>query len=241
MMIKQIKIIDAEFHLIKPLRLIVVLGCLFFIAACQNVPKSEVDVKPGGNQLVKNSNGQYTADAFSVPSEVRKKVAAWDLSGSFSYVDPKESGAGRIQWKYQGRLQDDFINNESVRLIGPIGTGSVELVSSETGAHLISGKQRYFGTSADKLLIDIVGWKMPVEEMRYWLFGMPSTKVEGRFWLNEQGGLQSLKQSDWEIQFERYQVVPELNAMLPQKITAIHRSNQAKVKLIIKRFQAQLQ
>jgi len=68
---------------------------------------------------------------------------------------------------------------------------------------------------------------------------MPSPNASGKFWLNEQGQLQALQQSDWEIEFDRYEIDPVLQQALPKKITAVHRGNQAKVKLVIKSFAPQ--
>ena len=212
-----------------------------FLAACQSVPKSEGEIKEGGQFLEQNNREQYSSAAFTSVGEVRGKVSAWQLAGSFSYVDPEESGAGRIRWSFQGDLLDnlrlnDVIDQERVRLIGPIGTGSVELVSKDNRASLISGNQTSNGVDAESLLFNLTGWRLPVSEMRYWLFGMPSPNASGKFWLNEQGQLQTLQQSEWEIQFDRYVVDPILQQAVPKKITAVHRGNQAKVKLVIKSF-----
>ena len=228
----------------KVFRIILSACCVLLIVACQNVPKSEGEVKAGGQFLEQNNREQYSSAAFSSIGEVRGKVSAWQLAGSFSYVDPKEQGAGRIQWGFQGDLLDklslnDAIDQERVRLIGPIGTGSVQLISADNRASLISGKQEYKGIDAENLLFNIVGWRLPVSEMRFWLFGMPSPNASGKFWLNEQGQLQTLLQSDWEIEFDRYEIDPVLQQALPKKITAVHRGNQAKVKLVIKSFAPQ--
>ena len=226
----------------QKMRLISFVLLVTMLAACQNVPKSEVEVKAGGQFLELNNREQYSSTAFVPIEQIRGKVSAWQLSGSFSYVDPNESGAGRIQWSFQGDLLDnlrlnDAIDQERVRLIGPIGTGSLELLSADNRASLISGNQQSNGVDAESLLFNIVGWRLPVSEMRFWLFGMPSPNVSGRFWLNEQGQLQTLQQSEWEVQFDRFEIDPVLQQALPKKITAIHRGNQAKVKLVIKRFE----
>ena len=226
----------------QKMRLISFVLLVTMLAACQNVPKSEVEVKAGGQFLELNNREQYSSTAFVPIEQIRGKVSAWQLSGSFSYVDPNESGAGRIQWSFQGDLLDnlrlnDAIDQERVRLIGPIGTGSLELLTADNRASLISGNQQSNGVDAESLLFNIVGWRLPVSEMRFWLFGMPSPNVSGRFWLNEQGQLQTLQQSEWEVQFDRFEIDPVLQQALPKKITAIHRGNQAKVKLVIKRFE----
>ena len=226
----------------QKMRLISFVLLVTMLAACQNVPKSEVEVKAGGQFLELNNREQYSSTAFVPIEQIRGKVSAWQLSGSFSYVDPNESGAGRIQWSFQGDLLDnlrlnDAIDRERVRLIGPIGTGSLELLTADNRASLISGNQQSNGVDAESLLFNIVGWRLPVSEMRFWLFGMPSPNVSGRFWLNEQGQLQTLQQSEWEVQFDRFEIDPVLQQALPKKITAIHRGNQAKVKLAIKRFE----
>ena len=223
------------------MRLIVLSLLTMLLVACQNVPKNTEKSKPAGQELELNNREQYSSAVFSDMTLIRGKVSAWKLSGSFSYVDPNESGAGRIQWDFKGDLLDsvslnDFVDQERVRLIGPIGVGSVELNSQDRRATLTSGRQEYKGTDAESLLWNIVGWRLPVSEMRFWLFGMPSPNVKGRFWLNEQGQLQALQQSGWEIQFERYEKMDDLQQDLPKKITAVHRENKAKVKLVIKRF-----
>ncbi len=221
------------------LKKILIGACFLLVTACESVPKQQSDQKPGGQLLLQETSGEYSAPAFEAIHQVRDSIEAWKIAGSFSYIDPEDSGAGRIQWDFQGRLKDDVVDSENVRLIGPIGTGSVELVSSGASASLIAGRQRYYGADIEALLLKVVGWEMPVEEMRYWLFGMPSPKAPGRFWLNEQGHLQSLQQSDWDIQFDQFQVLLNTKEALPRKITAVHRGNQAKVKLVIKRFEYQ--
>lgn len=216
------------------------------LSGCLSLPGEQADQKPGGMILKKDASGKFVSNYFDEAQQTREQISAWQLRGSFSYVDPQDTGAGRIQWTFQGQLEgdtgdrkSDVIENEKVRLIGPIGTGSLELVSSDSSASLTVGRESYFGPNVESLLIKVVGWQMPVDELRYWLFGMPSSKVAGHYWLNEQGLLQSLQQSNWEIQFDRYQVYPFSTQPLPQKITAIHRGNQAKVKLVIKQFEAQ--
>lgn len=229
----------------KLLRTILFYGSILLLAACQSLPEQSVNQKLGGKTLQKNAQGRYLSADFKKVMELREQVSAWQLKGSFSYVDPQDTGAGRIQWGFQGVLQSsgeesaDTVENENVRLIGPIGTGSLELISSDSSAVLIVGRDRYIGEDVESLLLKTVGWRLPVDELRFWLFGMPSSTVQGRYWLNEQGLLQSLQQSDWEIQFDRYQTDSVPNQPLPQKITAVHRDNQAKIKLVIKQFQTQ--
>ncbi len=232
-------------------RYLYVLICALALSACQVLPEQQSEQKAGGKVLQKNAKGQFFGSDFEKIEELRGQVSAWQLTGSFSYIDPQDTGAGRIKWDFQGALQAastdnnenlesvDRVENEKVRLIGPIGTGSLELISSDSSAILIAGRERYVGADVESLLLKTVGWRLPVDELRFWLFGMPSPTNEGRYWLNEQGLLQSLKQSDWEIQFDRYQLNSFPNQPLPQKITAVHRGNQAKIKLVIKQFKTQ--
>ena len=222
---------------------LLILLAVMTLAACQTLPKLNQDEKPGGVALTENAQGQFIAPVFAPKLGGRDDVNAWKLSGSFSYVDPKDSGAGRIQWSLQGLLKENRIENERVRLIGPIGAGSVELLSSGSSAVLIAGKKRYLGQNVEGLLQDIVGWRMPINELRYWLFGVPSPQVPGKYWLDEQGSLIFLQQSGWQIEFSEYQVFdasgPLIPQMMPRKITAVNQANQAKVKLVIKQLNLQ--
>jgi len=104
----------------KVFRIILSACCVLLIVACQNVPKSEGEVKAGGQFLEQNNREQYSSAALG------------DLLDNLSL--------------------NDAIDQERVRLIGPIGTGSVQLISADNRASLISGKQEYKGIDADYLV-----------------------------------------------------------------------------------------
>ena len=51
-----------------------------FLAACQSVPKSEGEIKEGGQFLEQNNRAQYSSEVFTSVGEVRGKVSGWQLS-----------------------------------------------------------------------------------------------------------------------------------------------------------------
>ena len=98
----------------------------------------------------------------------------------------------------------------------------------------LSETQSVTDVDPQSLLYAHTGLKLPVNELKYWLLGLPSpdnhySTVE----LNEKGQLSKLSQNNWEVTFKRYTTVN--NRQIPNKIFLVN--HEISVRLIIQKWQ----
>jgi outer membrane lipoprotein LolB len=215
------------------------LAILLLLSACQTAPNLE-----GANEVQKFVTNQESI--FTAKQQEREILSAWNLMGSFSYSDQEEVATGRIRWK--SALQPNSALLEKVTLIGPVGAGAATLsIDSSSGASFVAGKTKRFGSDARSLLFDVVGLNLPIDELRYWIYGLPSPNTDGSFSLDEKGNLKSLKQSGWKIQYSDYRPISspvnEANTLIkdyPRRIIAYNNELSLRIKLITKRLELKL-
>lgn len=224
----------------KLMRFSVVFCLLALVAACQTVPIAEEQ----DLGLEKGKLYQPGSENFKEQQEHIQQLTDWQVNGVFSYSDNEENAAnGKILWQVS-RSEESTLKSQSVqekiRLVGPVGAGAVELIVDQQQAMLVSGKQRLVDPSGnvEALLFRAVGWRLPISEMRYWLFGMPAPALAGRYWLDSNGDIDRLQQSGWDITFSKQQPFVQNNSKLlrqhPRKVFAENEKNGIKVRLVAK-------
>lgn len=115
-------------------------------------------------------------------------------------------------------------NKTSIELYGPMGLDatylSLDLALEHQGAILITpDHKKYQADNAEQIMEEILGWSVPVNGLRYWIFGVPENfknlntpASPEKHSLNSSGFLKTLNQDSWEINYLAYK-----NSM-PEKI-----------------------
>lgn len=211
---------------------------LLTLAACQTTSFL-------GDQGVAIKLNPKEISIFSDRQNDYKAISYWNLSASFSYNDTKEIAAGKINWKFDSQESSTQkrmkLLMEKIDLLAPLGAGAATLyIDSSKGATFVSGNTQRYGEDPSSLLFDVVGWSLPIEELRYWIYGLPSPKKKGYYLLDEKGNLKSLQQSGWQIQYSDYLPFSSAQGSItsyPRKIVAENKGRHLKIKLITKQFQ----
>jgi len=219
------------------------LACLLvLLSACQTNPvvDSTDDLSEKGFVYVPGKG------AFVQHQQHIQQLSSWHINGVFSYSDLEENAAsGKISWQISERIPaqgGQKTYQERIRLVGPVGAGVVELIVDQQQARLVSGKQQLIDPTGnvEALLFKAIGWHLPINEMRYWLFGMPATTEQGRYWLDGAGNIQRLQQSGWDIVFSNQQSFsenkPGVLKQHPRKVFAENQLNGVKVRLVAKQI-----
>lgn len=186
------------------------------LSACQTVPQNADDGFSKFNQ----------AD-FVSQYQQRAKISAWSLKGAFGFANSTENVQGKVFWS-----QAD--GNAQIHLLGPLGAGSVKLNLNPNFAVMQQGNKTYTETSADRLMLKVLGWKMPIGSLNYWLFGLADPRYKARYRLGENGEIVELKQSGWLIRFKQYKQDEGFTLPMPRKIFASHEKTDTDVRLVVK-------
>jgi outer membrane biogenesis lipoprotein LolB len=135
-------------------------------------------------------------------------LAAWTLSGRFAVAAGNEGFSGGLEWQQRG-------SHAELALRGPMGGEAIRMhvdgadyvVETPDGAS-------YDGERAQRLLAERIGAvrPLPVQDMRYWLLGVPAPATPHEETLGTDQRLASLNQSGWLIRYGGFETVGALVA-----------------------------
>lgn len=137
----------------------------------------------------------------------------WHLEGKLGYRGNGDGGSAWIDWQQSGEGFD-------VHLSGPFGAGTTRLHGDEGAAVLSqSGHGDRVAANPSLLTADLFGWTLPVEQLRYWVRGIPDPQLPVTALRLDAGGtLAYLQQEEWQLQFSDYSATAA--GVLPSRIVA---------------------
>lgn len=122
-------------------------------------------------------------------------VDLFRLSGRLAVSDGKDGGSAGFLWIQRG----DRIEFE---LRQPVSQRTWKLVADDTGATLEGGDDGpRSAASAEALLIEALGWHVPVDALRDWVRGLPTAGPVVASERDAQGRLSMLEQDGWRVEY----------------------------------------
>lgn len=148
--------------------------------------------------------------AWAARQQRLAQVQGWNLSGRIVLFTQDSAWTATVTWRQRPGEYD-------LRLSGPLGQGTAELHGGRDGAVMrTSDGGIYFAPDASRLIYQQFGWRVPVDELRFWVLGAPDPAAPVHEQLDGYGRLARLQQSGWDIKFLGYTQVCALD--LPDKI-----------------------
>lgn len=160
-------------------------------------------------------------------TEHLQQLDSWLLEGKLGYRDNRDGGSAWINWQQSDTTFD-------VQLHGPFGSGATRILGDNNYAELQqSGEDTLTASSPASLTELLFGWQWPVDQLQFWVRGIPSphTPITLRTH-NTEGTLASLQQSSWQLDFAGYEQVDQW--VLPTRIKGS--SGKISFTLVIKRW-----
>ncbi|PHQ24579.1 outer membrane lipoprotein LolB [Marinobacter guineae] len=155
----------------------------------------------------------------------------WKLTGKLAVRQPSDSGTAIINhWIQDGEsydlaLSSSFLGMGSTRLKGVPGFIELTLPNGET----------YRSGEPESLVQAATGWRLPLENLTWWIRGLPSPGSDYRLLFDEQGSLAIIRQDGWEIRYDRWQDFLASYPELPARITALKEDK--RVRLVVSDWQ----
>jgi outer membrane lipoprotein LolB len=132
-----------------------------------------------------------------------QNAASWQLDGRAAVALGTQGWQAALNW----RQADD---TAEVHLSGPFGIGALVLKQSAEGLSLNGAppSDAVLSQVQDKL-----GFDLPIENLHYWLLGVPNPGSTFDLSRNGQDRAAALSQAGWSIAYDRY--VPAAGDLLP--------------------------
>jgi len=198
------------------MRYLLVFVFLFSLSGCESLVTTE-------------SEPASSIDVDAAWAEHHKKLSTldvWNINGRISLRFQEEAWHATLLWKQIDQAYH-------IRLFGPFGAGAVELNGSPQHVVLTQDGQQQFSQDPEQLLSQQVGYRVPINGLRYWAIGQQVPNKSAIIELDEFGRLAQLQQDGWKIRYRAY--VTSQGFTLPSKIFMENKG--LDVRLVIDRWQ----
>lgn len=137
-----------------------------------------------------------------IPLEKRKAetatISSWDIKGAMSAKSKDKGWSATMNWVQHGP------SSYQLRLVGPLGGGAVLINKKGSTITFQDGNKTSSSTNADELLLKQTGIQLPVNNLYYWVRGLPAPGAVQSEQHDKYNHLVELKQSGYTINFTKY-------------------------------------
>ncbi|MHB1950392.1 MAG: lipoprotein insertase outer membrane protein LolB [Acidiferrobacteraceae bacterium] len=142
-------------------------------------------------------------------------LTRWSADGQLAIRSRGHGGQASWRWERKGSFQ-------RLTVSGPFGRTLFIVREEGRRVALIDGRGRRFSAqNATDLIRKVTGWRVPADDLSYWILGTPRPGVPDRHSTDRSGRLTMLWQSGWTVRFSRYDRYHAID--LPRDLTAVYR------------------
>ena len=135
----------------------------------------------------------------------------FQLKGRVAVATGSEGFNARLRWTQDGK-------QTHMSLDGPLGAGGVQVTSDGSAVSIVTSRgDRLNNDAARAELANRLGFDPPIDNLRYWVLGVPEPGHPAQESLDAQQRLATLEQDGWQIQYTGYMSVG--GEWLPSKLT----------------------
>lgn len=158
------------------------LVCLVLVS-CATV-KQRVSTEPAG---------------WLAEQQKRQQIKMWEIRGRLGVQTENNGGSMDLIWK---QSEEEY----SIRLIAPLGAGTYLIQGDNDLAEIrFPDGEKKVVSNIDDIFSSVLEIDLPANAVKDWVRGLPahSLSVENISW-NEQGLLETVKQSGWNVEMKKY-------------------------------------
>lgn len=122
----------------------------------------------------------------------------FELRGRLSVKGGKEGFSGGVQWHHSEETDD-------ILLLSPLGQALAQIQRIPEGVFLTTSEQEhYYADDVESLTEQVLGWRLPLAGLQYWVQGMNSPDTSSAMDLDVNGRVVAIRQDGWEIGYAGY-------------------------------------
>ena len=144
-----------------------------------------------------------------LPSQPSAKQEGFQIIGRMAVQYDGQAFSGGLRWRHT-------LAADELLLSSPLGQGVAQIVRDADGITLVNAadQQTYHAQDAEELTEGVLGWRLPLSGMAYWVRGKAAPGAnQPRY---EAGQLVRLDQDGWQIDYSGYSQIG--GELLPKRI-----------------------
>ena len=199
-------------------RPLVLLFLAQILGACATTPPAEEQ------PLVPPSSEQVRAWHQHLQSV--NQITAWSLAGRIVVNTEEDGWNGELYWSQRA-------DGYGIQFSAPFGQGAFQLDGSVKGVEMrFSDGKTFQAADAESLLVEQLGWHLPLAGFQYWVTGIPTPESASVLNYGPDGRLASLQQDQWKVTYPEYSAIG--GVMMPRKVFL--ENHELSVRLVIDRW-----
>lgn len=174
-------------------------------------------------------SAEALAERQRIRGEWLSLYETWSFSGRVAISRGDKGGSGRIEWEQSGPDRYSIalsapVTRQSWRLSGDLRSRAGRIEGLDGGPRE--------GASAEDLLLQTTGWRVPLQQLGSWVRGAPAAGVPVESVVYDaEGRVAELRQSGWTVRYPEWRPGPAGQPDLPARIEA--QAGDARVRLAI--------
>ena len=135
---------------------------------------------------------------FAERKQALQQIHHWDIQGAIGLQHNKAAESANYHWQQNG-------TSYHIDLAGALNVGATSIVGDVDSVTVskASGEQ-WQGSSPNALIAVHTGWQLPIQQLHYWVRGIPAPGSYTHLQTDALGHLKSLEQLGWTIHWSRY-------------------------------------
>lgn len=156
------------------------------------------------------------AGCATLPPETAAPVgaqapSAFELSGRIAVKYKDQSSSGSLRWQHQP-------DRDNITLLSPLGQTVTQITRDANGVTLIDQAHKvHRAANAEILTQDMLGWRLPLSGLSYWVVGQPAPSLPYHADHDAQQHPTQLMQDGWRVNYSAWQTVDGQG--LPRKMS----------------------
>lgn len=155
--------------------------------------------------------------------ESLEALDAWQFRGRVNVRYENESHTPRILWRQQHR-------NYDIRLWGSFNAGNTRITGDPDGVILESDGEVLSAETPEDLILERLGYELPVSHLEYWIRGLPAPGGEADLLFNERDQLAGIRQEGWSVSYPDPRQYGEIS--LPGEIEVLRSADDVRLRFV---------
>lgn len=152
-------------------------------------------------------------------------AADFNILGRISIQDEKQSFSGSFRWQH-------LATSDEILLFAPLGQAVAEITKDDEGVRLITSKlEAFYAADVESLTQEILGWRMPINGLQYWIQGTHSPVTAAEKDLDNKNRIVAIRQDGWHIHYNSFTPVQINSIPLPKVLNLVYQN--LRIKLVV--------
>lgn len=193
----------------------ILISCVFALfSGCATLPdqtKSDAVIKTISTEAAANTQNVSAAD--------------FNILGRISIQDEKQSFSGSFRWQH-------LTTSDEILLFTPLGQAVAEITKDDEGVRLITSKlEAFYAADVENLTQEILGWRLPLNGLQYWIQGTHSPVTAAEKDLDSQDRIVAIRQDGWHIHYNSFAPAQTNPIPLPKVLNLVYQN--LKIRLVV--------